>query len=87
MNSGLGQFPCKERKLLKEECGPATPELTAVPAKEPQRVFLRTGVRGGKFCYNYVAAFPSAGALRNRRSCASRTLFSKSLLLAFNCYP
>lgn len=44
MNSGLGQFPYKEKKLLKEECGPATAELASLPANGPQRLFLHTGI-------------------------------------------
>lgn len=39
MNSGLGQFPYKETKLLKEEYDPAS-----APANGPQRLFLHTGI-------------------------------------------
>lgn len=44
MNSGLGQFPYKERKLLKDECGPATAELASLPASGPQRLLLCTEI-------------------------------------------
>lgn len=76
MNWGLGHFPYKERKLLKEECGPATAELASTPASGPQRLFLHT--RGGNFCYNYVAALPSAGAPRNWRFSTSCTRFRRA---------
>lgn len=39
---------------------------------------LRGWLEGGNFCYNYVAAFPSAGALRDWRFSTSCTLFTRA---------